>query len=77
VALRLLFHPPFPEPYVQVSKHTALQWPDSQEVGSWYLTYLAPLVPVRLSPFAMCPAFPDSDYYGDSVAIGLAPRRRS
>jgi hypothetical protein len=25
----------------------------------------------------MCPAFPDLDYYGDSVALGLAPRRRS
>jgi len=25
-----------------VSKHTALQWPESQEVGSGYLTYLAP-----------------------------------
>ena len=32
---------------------------------------------VHLSPFAMCPAFPDADYYGDSVAIGLAPGRRS
>ena len=26
-----------------------------------------------LSPFAMCPAFPDADYYGDSVAVELAP----
>jgi hypothetical protein len=32
---------------------------------------------VRLSPFAMYQAFPDSDYYGDSVAIGVAPRRQS
>src|SRR3954468_18072140 len=31
----------------------------------------------HLSPFAMCPVFPDADYYGDSVAVGLAPRRRS
>ena len=31
----------------------------------------------RLSPFAMCPAFPGSDYYGESVAIGLCARRRS
>jgi hypothetical protein len=30
-----------------------------------------------LSPFAMWTAFPPSDYYGDSVAIGLAPRRPS
>jgi hypothetical protein len=34
-------------------------------------------VPVNLSPFAVCPAFPDSDYYGDSVTMGLAPFRRS
>ena len=33
--------------------------------------------PTHLSPFAMCRAFPGSDYYGDSVALGLAPRRRS
>src|SRR5262245_52699743 len=25
----------------------------------------------------MGPAFPDADYYEDSVALGLAPRRRS
>jgi len=25
----------------------------------------------------MCPAFPDADDYGDSVALGLAPGRRS
>jgi hypothetical protein len=38
----------------------------------------------HLSPFALCPALPGSlggrdsaDYYGDSVALGLAPRRRS
>ncbi len=28
-------------------------------------------------PFAMWRAFPTSDYYGDSVALGLASRRRS
>src|SRR6516165_8710709 len=28
-----LFHPPPAEPHVQVSKHTALRWPDSREVG--------------------------------------------
>jgi hypothetical protein len=38
----------------------------------------------HLSPFALCPALPgalggrdSADYYGDSVALGLAPRRRS
>src|SRR5215210_5727883 len=30
-----------------------------------------------LPPFAMWPAFPAADYYGGSVAVGLAPRRRS
>src|SRR4029453_6647889 len=30
---------------------------------------------VHLSPLAMCPAFPDADYYGDSVALGLPPGR--
>ena len=33
--------------------------------------------PVRLSPFALGWAFPIADYYGDSVALGLAPGRRS
>lgn len=33
--------------------------------------------PVHLTPFAMYRAFPGSDYYGVSVAIGLSPRRRS
>src|SRR5262245_34253686 len=31
----------------------------------------------HLSPFAMWTALPSADYYGDSVAIGLASRRRS
>src|SRR5437763_5520571 len=30
-----------------------------------------------LPPFAMWAAFPPADYYGGSVAVGLAPRRRS
>ena len=33
--------------------------------------------PESLPPFAMWPAFPTADYYGGSVALGLAPRRRS
>ena len=28
----------------------------------------------HLSPFAMWPALPTADYYGDSVALGVAPR---
>ena len=31
----------------------------------------------HLSPFAMEWAFPTSDYYGDSVTLGLAPVRPS
>jgi len=34
-------------------------------------------LPDHLSPFAMWTALPSSDYYGDSVAVGLASRRRS
>ena len=30
-----------------------------------------------LSPFAMWSALPTSDYYGDSVTVGLAPVRPS
>ena len=33
--------------------------------------------PIHLPPFAMYQAFPGSDYYGGSVAIGVAPRRQS
>ena len=31
----------------------------------------------HLSPFALWPAFPTPDYYGDSVTVGLAPVRPS
>src|SRR5437762_310538 len=37
--------------------------------ASGHLTYLA--------PFAMYQAFPGSDYYGASVALGVAPGRQS
>ena len=33
--------------------------------------------PPSLSPFALWRAFPTSDYYGDSVTMGLAPGRPS
>src|SRR3954463_3492647 len=76
-----------------LSPHTALQWPDSPEVGrvcrpqgrirlspnhtpgispTWLLT-----APVHLPPFALELAFPAADYYEGSVALGLAPDRRS
>ena len=42
--------------------------------------HLAPLafqMAPNLSPFALWPALPTSDYYGDSVTLGLAPVRPS
>ena len=44
------------------------------------IVHLAPLafeMSPGLSPFAVWPALPSSDYYGDSVALGLAPGRPS
>ncbi len=44
------------------------------------LVHLAPLafeMSPSLSPFALWPALPASDYYGDSVTMGLAPVRPS
>ena len=44
------------------------------------LVHFAPLpfeMSPSLSPFAMWPALPTSDYYEDSVALGLAPGRPS
>jgi hypothetical protein len=44
------------------------------------IVHLAPLafaMSSSLSPFAMWPALPASDYYGDSVTVGLAPVRSS
>ena len=53
--------------------------------GCPHLAYLPVLrYPRHLPPFALWPAFPTAlvgrhahDYYGGSVALGLAPRRRS
>src|SRR5262249_57455356 len=36
-----------------------------------------PAIVRHLPPFAVWPAFPTSDYYEGSVAMGLAPCRRS
>ena len=76
---RALFQPPPPEPDVQLSPHPALQCLD--RLGKWGLCALHspafPTVPVHLPPFAMEMAFPSSDYYGGSVALGLVPRRQS
>jgi hypothetical protein len=47
---------------VRLSPHPALQ---------------RPIYIVRLLPFALYVAFPRADYYGSSVAIGVAAHRRS
>src|SRR5689334_20541909 len=54
------------------------QMNDSQHsFGVSHLAYLAVWVSGHLPPFAKWTAFPSSDYYGGSVALGLAPGRRS
>src|SRR5947209_19382894 len=51
---------------------------DSQHsFGVSHLAYLIVWVSGHLPPFAKWTAFPSSDYYGGSVALGLAPGRRS
>ena len=49
----------------------------SQEFSILACRLPCPDLRIDLSPFAMGPAFPDADYYEDSVALGLAPGRRS
>ena len=46
-------------------------------MACWHVAYLIPYLLIDLPPFAMWPAFPASDYYGVSVAVGLAPCRQS
>jgi hypothetical protein len=51
---------------------------EQRRLGVPHVAYLhelpsGPPVPLR----RVCPAFPDADYDGDSVAVGLAPGRRS
>ncbi len=80
----VLFRPPLPEPCVQLSPHTALQLARSR-AGRRSASRLPPCSPVaHLLPFALCVAFPrplvgrhSDDYYGTSVALGLAPGRPS
>jgi hypothetical protein len=79
-----LFRRPPSERCVQVSKHTALQLTRSR-AGQPPASRLLPCSPAaHLVPFALWPAFPSApvgryphDYYGTSVAVGLAPRRPS
>ena len=82
--LPALFRPPHPEPCVRLSPHTALQLARSR-AGRPSASRLPPHPPAaRLVPFALWPAFPTApvgrhahDYYGTSVALGLAPGRPS
>ena len=52
---------------------------DAQDrLGVTHLAYLLVLGPRSdLPPFAMWPAFPASDYYEGSVALGVAPEGQS
>ena len=76
---------PLPNRTYKISRYPALQWTsltvfanDHSVVSAFRISRTSTNChPVHLSPFALCPAFPDPDYYEDSVAIGLAPRRRS
>ena len=73
-----LFHPPPSELIGTVSGQSALQWTTSTRFRSSCISHpLAFQMSPGLSPFAMYQAFPDADYYGDSVAMGVAPFRRS
>ena len=73
-----LFRPPLPEPCVQVSKHTALQFPGVCWVGVPHLAYRPRSQRYSLFPFVLSQALPwafgDS---GNSVALLLAQGRRS
>jgi hypothetical protein len=82
------FQPPPAEPCLHLLAHTALQLTRSFLVSLSFKTgasrsaFPSPLV--RLSPFPLHQAFPDSlvgrhsyEYYGDSVALRVSPGRRS
>jgi hypothetical protein len=79
-----LFRRPPAERCVQVSQHSALQWSHSR-TGRPAASRTPSRSPAgHLVPFALCAAFPHpsvgrdaDDYYGTSVAVGLAPRRPS
>ena len=73
-----LFPPPPSELIVTVSVSISSPVGDIHSVQ--VVVHLAPLafqMSPGLSPFATWPALPTSDYYGDSVTVGLAPVRPS
>jgi hypothetical protein len=56
--LQDLFHPAPSEPCLRLSPHTALQWPDSREVGVRHHVYLAPYRSGPPDPLRHVPGFP-------------------
>jgi len=78
VPLRVLFRRPPSELIVTVSVSISSPVDDLHSVQ--VIVHRAPLafeMSPRLSPFALWLALPTSDYYGDSVTLGLAPVRPS
>ena len=78
VPLRVLFLRPPSELIGTVSVSISSPVGDIHSVQA--VVHLAPLpfqTSPSLSPFAMWRALPTSDYYGDSVTVGLAPVRPS
>jgi len=78
VPLRVLFRRPPSELIVTVSVSISSPVDDLHSVQVF--VHRAPLafeMSPSLSPFALWPALPTSDYYGDSVTLGLAPVRPS
>jgi hypothetical protein len=75
----LLFQLPLPEPCVRLSTHTALQLMTATQVQVPAHLVPFPLFSViSLPPFVLSQALPQAfGYYGGSVALRLAPCRRS
>ena len=81
----VLFQHPLSKPDVTLSMSSGFPVPFFRQVGiddpnifgSCHCGYLYTLVIRHLWPFAMWTAFPSADYYGHSVALGLAAGRRS
>ena len=74
----VLFQPPFPEPCLHLSAHTALQFPMICWAGDAHFTYHPRASWYSLPPFPMYQALPRSfEYYGGSVAMSVSACRRS
>src|SRR3954447_20485662 len=79
VAVRPRFRRPPPNRTGTFRIHPALQWcnrgsisPSDDRIVSAnpHVAYLPIVSSTSLPPFAMCPAFPDADYYEGSVTMG-------